>query len=125
MEGLLAIEDGLLAVGEIQSLDRGLRMAIWRSSDGRSWDRIDLADVGGTMSDVIRWRDGYVAVGSSFDGGDGGLIWTSRDGTVWTRATGVGLKRMRLRDAAVSADRLVIVGENDGTSLVVMADLPD
>ena len=65
--------------------------AIWTSTDGRTWERIDQnsgAFASGTDSDVsildvASGPGGFVAVGS--DGGTDVAIWHSPDGYVWTR----------------------------------------
>ena len=65
--------------------------AIWTSPDGLSWSRVTLPDPGMGIADLIAGGPGFVAVGSSESGeGDamGGAhsgIWTSVDGTIWTR----------------------------------------
>lgn len=66
--------------------------AIWTSTDGRTWERIDQnseAFASGTDSDVsildvASGPGGFVAVGS--DGGTDVAIWHSPDGLSWTRA---------------------------------------
>jgi hypothetical protein len=126
MAGILATDDGFIAAGAIGSAFHDLHPAIWRSADGQTWDRVERKDVTGTMSDVVRWRDGFVAAGSNIlEGSAAGLIWVSRDGVIWTDVKGIDLKGMRLADAAASRDQLAIVGEKLGESLVLLAGLPE
>ncbi len=81
--------NGLIAAG---SVSRGLSTigAIWRSSDGNSWERVPHdPDVFGSLAeghdvsiDAIEADDnGYVAVGLN---GTTAVAWTSIDGITWT-----------------------------------------
>jgi len=66
--------------------------AIWTSTDGRDWERIDkdsemfasTTDSYVAIQDVAAGPGGFVAVGS--DGGTEVAIWHSPDGLTWTRA---------------------------------------
>jgi len=66
--------------------------AIWTSTDGRTWERIDQdsevfasnTDSDVSILDVASGPGGFVAVGS--DGGTKVAIWHSPDGLTWARA---------------------------------------
>ena len=73
-----------------------LRAVIWHSPDGASWQRIDVRDIVGDTSVVLRGVEatptGYVAIGEiaqpDLDAGPSrGLVLTSPDGVTWTKAT--------------------------------------
>lgn len=74
---------GLVGVGFDDSGDTSVP-AVWRTTDGRSWTRVDDADLDrGQMAAVAGGADGYVAIGSDFDDGTS-LVWTSSDGADWS-----------------------------------------
>jgi hypothetical protein len=112
---VVAAPDGsLVAVGADGGAGDG-DAAVWRSSDGRVWERAG-GDLGGPgvqdVQDVAVVGDQLVAVGSS---GDSAVAWTSPDGASWTRVDlGPG------RAVAVVADGggAVVVGSvRDGDDL--------
>jgi hypothetical protein len=79
---------GLVAVG-VDGGDDGTAAggAIWTSSDGRAWDRVQQEFLN-AFSDVTTGGPGLVAVGSQPDPGPGGPgdeapVWTSTNGTSW------------------------------------------
>ena len=79
---------GLVATGSFDSV--GLPPAVWTSADGLAWSLVPDLDVleGGTISDVVSGPEGLVAVGTwCSDPGVGCMaaIWTSPDGTAWSR----------------------------------------
>ncbi len=80
-------DGGFVAVGAMLDQDGESTAAVWTSTDGSTWDRIDpTSPVFGqktTMTDVTWGSDGYVAVGT--EGGLTPAIWTSPDGHSWTR----------------------------------------
>jgi hypothetical protein len=124
VEGILATDDGYFAAGAIGSAAHDLNPAMWHSTDGQTWAPMRRGDITGTMTEVVRWRDGFVAVGSTIDNPNHGLVWVSHDGVTWTDAKGVSLEGMRFADVATSASQLAIVGEKGGESLVLLATLP-
>ncbi|RLE12022.1 MAG: hypothetical protein DRJ28_09740, partial [Actinobacteria bacterium] len=91
--GALAVNpDGLIVgVGLAKNDDGELVAAVWASSDGRAWERIEpnSPDFRGetglsvTMLDVAWGSSGFTAVGT--DGGAQVAIWQSPDGHSWTR----------------------------------------
>jgi hypothetical protein len=94
ISGLAEGPDGVVvAVGSAPNDAGDPAGAVWVSSDGRTWERIDPnAPVFATeasirsnvlMLDVTWGPNGFVAVGT--DGGDRPAIWNSPDGRAWTR----------------------------------------
>lgn len=87
------IHDGarFVAVGS-EETDAGGRAAVWISSDGIEWSRVDNDEsvFGGTgMEDVVAGGPGYVAVGTDWSepfGSAHGVVWTSVDGEIWNRS---------------------------------------
>lgn len=83
-----------IAVGrEIESgIDPGERPAMWRSTDGLTWERMNLSntalDTPGVVYDIVHGASGWVAVGNSpIDNGfSQATVWTSTDGESWTHA---------------------------------------
>ncbi|GMQ85067.1 MAG: hypothetical protein BMS9Abin07_0632 [Acidimicrobiia bacterium] len=80
---------GLVAVGR-----DGRSAVVWTSTDGISWYRVphDEAVFGGDegldsfeMTDVTVGGPGLVAVGKVRNNHWGGVVWTSRDGFLWSR----------------------------------------
>ncbi|MGB8861588.1 MAG: pentapeptide repeat-containing protein [Ilumatobacteraceae bacterium] len=94
--------------------------AIWRSTDGRTWERLDPmmdALAGGTtaLRAVAATPAGFVAVGyaAELDGWAApshGLILTSDDGTEWRRTELSLPYSVELTGVAAIADRLVVWG---------------
>jgi actin-like ATPase involved in cell morphogenesis len=81
---------GLVGVGSDGSGGE-LDAAVWTSTDGTGWDRVphDEARFGGEgsqlMSAVVPGGPGLVAVGYDHVGNLDAAVWTSSDGTTWTR----------------------------------------
>ena len=84
--GLVATDDGLVAVGHDQSgnldggdMEAGFAPRAWRSDDGTTWEPVPL-EAGGAEwgpSALVAVDDGVLAVGS---GDDGTVAWRSDDG---------------------------------------------
>ena len=94
MNSVIATDSGCLAVG--LAWGEGLESpvdaaAVWTSSDGVSWSRIEHdEDVFGAarMTSVTAGGPGFVAVGwdGHPHGGEGNaVVWTSVDGVTWSR----------------------------------------
>jgi hypothetical protein len=97
MEAVVAGGPGLVAVGDgcSKALPR-CHAAVWTSSDGHAWTRVKdsgVFDVGtypagrwGEMTDIIAGGPGLIAVGrEALESGQGAVVWTSPDGSSWTR----------------------------------------
>ena len=119
MRGVVAGGPGLVAVGFANG-----DAAVWTSSTGTSWERIDAgaAVFGGTgaqeMNAVVAGGPGLVAVGSSH--GDA-AVWTSTDGATWNRVPtdqsalgGTGSQKMF--GVSAGRHRLVAVGYDNGAA---------
>ncbi|MEQ1702014.1 MAG: pentapeptide repeat-containing protein, partial [Ilumatobacteraceae bacterium] len=112
--------NGWVAVGaasfwdSLNYYDTTRRGFIWHSTDGASWQRIDVRDVVGdtsvVMTSVTTTATGYVAVGDIAQpdlsaGPSRGFVLTSPDGITWTKAAELP------RQWAVST-RQVIAGDS-------------
>lgn len=91
MGGVAAGGQGAVAVGTDES-GGDSDAAVWTSPDGITWTRVahDEAVFGGDeyqgMWAVAAGGPGFVAAGTDASGGDGdAAVWTSPDGTTWTR----------------------------------------
>ena len=97
MEAVVAAGPRLVAVGDgCASGETACHAAVWTSDDGNTWTRVPdgpVFDVGaytatrrGEMTDVIVGGPGVIAVGRSHGPTDRrAVVWTSVDGTSWTR----------------------------------------
>jgi hypothetical protein len=97
MEAVVAAGSRLVAVGDgCATGDTICHAAVWTSTDGSTWTRVPdgpVFDVGaytvtrrGEMTDVIVGGPGFIAVGRSHGPTDRrAVVWTSTDGTDWTR----------------------------------------
>lgn len=103
----------LVAVGS-SAAPRG--QAAWTSTDGVTWTRAPHAEAlapdiaPGGMRDIIVVDDLFVAVGAT-GGPNDAMIWTSPDGTTWTRATLAASQRTgSIIAVATSGTRIAAVG---------------
>lgn len=107
---------GWLAVGTDGGVSDG-DAAVWRSSDGASWERVvDGGALGGQGSqiafDVVAGPGGFIAVGTD---GEVATGWTSADGTSWTEQA-LGGSGVAVGLGAGDAG-LVAVGSSPGDGL--------
>jgi len=111
---------GYVAVGAI-----GIDGAVWSSSDGATWSRVDGgAFAGSPLVDVATNGAGYLAIGR---GATGGAAWTSTDGKSWRSAGTIqGSEDMRFVAVAIGSTASVIVGGAAGTpsGVVWLGPLP-
>ena len=107
--GLLAVADGISACGGPQNV-----LGIWRSTDGITWQKIDIAATfgGDSLSTIAAGSAGYIATG--FTGGDfpKPAVWTSADGQTWRNvdleaATFAGIE---IQNATAFAGGYVLAG---------------
>lgn len=121
---ITATGSGLVAVGEAVG-EVHANAVVWTSVDGTSWSRVAHdEDVFGDalMSSVTVGGPGLVAVGSTWAEGDGdvdAVVWTSVDGTSWSRLTHDervfgGPSNQMMNDITVGGPGFVAVGY-DGT----------
>lgn len=83
IEGVSNGPSGLVAVG-FDYAGEALLPAIWRSADGRNWERVADSDLTrGQIGSIAGGGNGYVALGVDFEDGSS-LIWTSADGADWS-----------------------------------------
>ena len=118
--GLTSNGSGLIAVGMQQYADASTANAeAWTSPDGgTTWTRASVADgTQATMNFVYRVSGGFVAIGTdgySFHAGmeAGTAIWTSPDGTRWSRLPQSEVPaHVSISSVAHGAGRYVAVGQ--------------
>jgi hypothetical protein len=92
IHGLTADDHGLFAYGLVRQDEEGkVEGAIWRSIDGRPWERLSgragFEDAG--VGSLARGADGsYLAAGTTcFFECSGARLWRSADGLEWTAVT--------------------------------------
>jgi Protein kinase domain len=123
MKAVVADGDELVAVG---SDDRtgSPDAAVWTSADGVRWARHrPESDLGGPgfqeMNDVIPYRGGLIAVGTSERAGERNAgVWVAPDGSEWrlsdsTALAGAGAQE--INDILVFHGLLVAVGRDEGS----------
>ncbi len=75
---------GFVAVGRSAGEDGRAVPAAWRSSDGRSWERVETRDLGvGEISAVVAKGDTVVAVGRPVQGDGARVLRSSNGGGHW------------------------------------------
>jgi hypothetical protein len=123
IEGIIATPKGFEAVGGASRGSHDLHPAAWHSPNGQEWRSTDWNDEG-TFTGIVSWRDRLLAFGYSF--AQQGILRVSTDGTAWEDVPGAPLEGVRVSGAAVTDDRLLLVGAefNGVKSVVVVADLP-
>lgn len=112
---------GLLAVGRmtIPIISGTPAEAIWTSTDGRSWQLLDVDEAFGECPPECPWTidagsAGYVATGDmSAHEGNPQLIWTSPNGRAWHRSdlSASGLENVQTRGVTAFAGGYVLAGE--------------
>jgi hypothetical protein len=112
---------GVVAVGEDQSSGES-DAAVWTTSDGSSWTRVDDPDLTGPgdqfMIYAIQTQSGLIAVGSDDrSGDDDGAVWVSEDGTDWFQLSDPsfgGLGDQVIRGLACQDGTIIAVGRESG-----------
>jgi hypothetical protein len=132
MKAITAGGPGFVAVGAQgfefwgPSEDVNATAAVWTSADGVTWTRIPHSesldtrhDVGAwaTMYDVAAGGPGLVAVGYDIRNIEEGAVWTSVDGSTWTRVVRSVFNPVdpfypRMTGILAAGDTLVAVGGN-------------
>jgi len=127
VNGLVPATDGWIAVGGSSAGLHDLFATAWRSVDERSWKQVLRAPDTSTMAGVVRWRDGFVAFGSTIPGNGTrrrGLVWVSRDGATWSPVSGIDLENVTLADGDATDGRLVLVGSRGDGPVIFSVTLP-
>jgi len=121
MDAVATVGGDVVTVGS-ERIGGDLDPAVWRSADrGTSWDRVEGAASGlheagdQAMHVVVAAAPRVVAAG--FDTSPGGdldaAVWTSKDGSSWTRLTQAaftGPGDQQILGATTADDRLIVVG---------------
>lgn len=130
MRDAVVLPTGLVAMGPrgnehcTGSGEAGVRcqpipVAVWRSVDGQTWERIDAhGSIGrGSVVALAAGPLGVLAVGVDRHGV--ASTWRSTDGLAWEAATltGDGFDRAEINDVAATPDGWVMVGSNGGRDL--------
>jgi hypothetical protein len=115
---------GVLAVGFDESQeDHDIAAAVWRSADGRTWERVesDVFDGPGAQQiyTVFEWAGHFYAGGETADPQTAlrhPAIWSSSDGTTWEMIRGAGLtsREGTISDFAATGDGLIATGSSGG-----------
>jgi len=130
LTSLATARDGsLIAFGNIDSFEASTgafdsEAAAWRSSDGRSWERIDLglpSEV--RIGQVVHGAQGYLLSASSTQFQDLNELWLSTDATSWERVHQTAQRRI---DAIAAGDEgfvALLLGESgDARATLASAD---
>jgi hypothetical protein len=98
------------------------RSSIWRSTDGRHWERVLLAPAGQHLGAIAAGGPGFVAVG-----GDDhqAVVLTSADGTRWHAAVDDALDRGSMRMVVATQSGIVAFGGRVDTDSRVIWTSPD
>jgi serine/threonine protein kinase len=90
--------------------------AVWTSEDGRTWNFQDAGDLAGdgsqVMMTVVRYGDWFVGGGFSYTDPQSGFdaaLWSSRDGSVWTRTSRLSAFSGELQGGQGQAIRSMVV----------------
>jgi hypothetical protein len=119
----------LIAVGERYTPEDGYGAAVWTSTDGLTWTRLpDTAEirpagVGAFMEAITSGGPGFVAVGGIHGDDDDAAVWTSADGSTWTRVPDDGTLfggpgDQSMRAVTAGGPGLVAVGYDTSTDEV-------
>lgn len=107
----------VIAAGELAQEDRNEREPVlFRSSDGREWERVDLSDSvpgDGYLAAVVTTSAGFLAVGNGDEGEPVAL--RSADGDAWEAAAvdfgdDADEGRVQVAAAAAAGDRVMVLG---------------
>jgi hypothetical protein len=104
---------GIVVLGNVCCTNEG-QPALWRSADGRAWDRLAYPDAIGPaeLTDLIATGDRYVVTGRL---NGVAAMWTSSDGATWTAVDGreAGFGPGLISDVARTPNGLVAAGHLD------------
>ncbi|MGH2464530.1 MAG: hypothetical protein ACRDGI_03640 [Candidatus Limnocylindrales bacterium] len=102
----------IVAVGSVESQGDVISGLIWRSTDGRAWQRATGEDLlGGQLFGVSAVPGGFLATGPSGEDNCAGGVWASATGNDWRCAAHAGaFGEFGAYDAAASPTITVVVG---------------
>ena len=138
MHQVVVGEAGFLAVGSTRQRESigdewEYSPAVWRSSDGYEWERVDSSGFGPgqiELTDAASWGSGFVVVGnevtemlaSGVIGSRTAAVWVSPDSRVWTRVPHedelFGVDDGFAQTISVFETDLVIFGRYEGQAAV-------
>jgi hypothetical protein len=98
------------------------RSMIWRSTDGRHWERVLRAPAGQRLSAITAGGPGFVVVGTD---GQKGAVWTSRDGLRWREVVDDAIDRGSMQSVVATDSGLVGFGHRWDTDSRMIWTSPD
>ena len=119
VRSIVRFGSGFVAVGFLGTGEMPTGSVAWTSPDGVRWRRIDAPDLrtGRAVALTVASSGGLVAVGSDLDIHEA-LVWTSADGSAWTRAPG---EPSRQYSGKIRMNDVTVVGDNNGLQYANMA----
>jgi hypothetical protein len=134
IQAVTAVDGGLVAVG-VDNAEGSLDGAVWWSSDGQAWQRIQDDDALGGPGDQIMMSvcavpDGVVAVGVETGSAESeelrAAVWWSEDGRTWERIRDATLDAESTAAYSVECSELIwMAGVAFGAATVVLWSSPD
>jgi len=102
--------------------DAQQRSMIWRSTDGRHWERTLRTSTDQRINAITAGGPGFVAVGSN---GTQAAVWTSKDGVTWRPVVDSAFERGRMQSIVATKGGLVVFGGRSDTDSRVIWTSPD
>jgi hypothetical protein len=102
--------------------DAQQRSMIWRSTDGRHWERTLRTSTDLRLNAIAAGGPGFVAVGAN---GTQAAVWTSRDGLRWREVVDDALDRGSMRQLVATKSGLVAFGSRLDTDSRMIWTSPD
>ena len=129
LDGLTEIRATASAGGTTVLLGRGpydtdsqQRSMIWRSTDGRHWERTLRTSTDERLNAITAGGPGFVAVGSN---GTQAAVWTSKDGATWRPVVDSAFDRGWMQTIVATRSGLVVFGGRADTDSRVIWTSPD
>jgi hypothetical protein len=95
---------------------------IWRSTDGRHWERVLRTSADQRLHAITAGGPGFVAVGAA---GTQAAVWTSKDGVTWRPVVDSALDRGWMQTIVATDSGLVAFGGRADTDSRVIWTSPD
>lgn len=103
-------------------VDDAQRSIIWRSTDGRHWERTLRTSTDQRISAITAGGPGFVAVGAN---GTQAAVWTSKDGVTWRPVVDSAFERGWMQSIVATRSGLVAFGGRSDTDSRVIWTSPD
>jgi hypothetical protein len=98
------------------------RSMIWRSTDGRHWERTLRTSTDQRINAITAGGPGFVAVGAN---GTQAAVWTSKDGATWRPVVDSAFDRGWMQSIVATKSGLVVFGGRSDTDSRVIWTSPD